>query len=81
MPILESVDVDYLLPNTTSKLQSCDAGIIAALECCCRRFQEERSVDLSEEVVEDIYKSDMLTAMLSAKQIWKELRVPMIRNS
>lgn len=73
-PTLQSVEVVFLPPNTTSRLQPCDAGIIAAMKIRYRTFQMERALDLSEEeVVSDIYKVDILSAMLALKRIWTAL--------
>eukprot|EP00171_Calliarthron_tuberculosum_P022968 IDg22968t1 len=37
LPILQNVEVHFLPPNTTSKIQLLDAGIIAALKAKFRR--------------------------------------------
>lgn len=61
VPNLKSVEVVYLPPNPTSKFSRSEAGIIAALKCCYRRFRMERAVDLYEGVIPDIYQKDLLT--------------------
>ena len=53
------VEVLFLPPYTTSKLQPLDTGIIAAMTVRYRRFQKEYAVDLSESGVDDIYKVEI----------------------
>ncbi|GMF34036.1 unnamed protein product [Phytophthora fragariaefolia] len=61
---LNSVTVVFLPPNTTSKLQRLDAGIIAALKRRYRHRQLEQALDKEEEgIVRDIYDVDQLQAM------------------
>ena len=41
LPILKHVEIEFLPPNTTSKLQPLDAGIIAEMKVLYRRHQIE----------------------------------------
>eukprot|EP00171_Calliarthron_tuberculosum_P021816 IDg21816t1 len=70
LPSLSNVELVFLPPNTTSKLQPWDAGIIASMKVHYRRFQMERALDLAEEEsVLDIYKVEILSAMLALKRV------------
>lgn len=77
---LDHVEVAFLPPNTTSKLQPLDAGIIAAMKVRYRRRQMERAVDLLDVGDMDIYKNDILTAMNWLTTIWKDVTEATIRN-
>eukprot|EP00171_Calliarthron_tuberculosum_P002433 IDg2433t1 len=80
-PAFSNVELVFLPPNTTSKLQPCDAGIIASMKVRYRSFQMERALDLAEEEsVLDIYKVDILSAMLAFKRIWNALSSSSIAN-
>lgn len=48
IPKLENVNVSFLPPNTTLRLQPMDAGIISAVKRRYRRFQYEHSLDTLE---------------------------------
>lgn len=80
LPPLGHVTVKYLPPNTTSKIQPCDAGVIAAIKANYRIFQMERAIDLTETNVRDIYSVDILSAMLAFKKIWKNMNKTVISN-
>lgn len=70
-PELLRIEGLFLSPNTTSKNQPCDAGIISALKVRYRRFQMERSIYLSEENASKIYKVCALMEILAFKNIGK----------
>jgi len=59
---LSNVEVIALPPNTTSKLQPLDAGIIAAFKCHIHRRQLVHALDALESN-KNPYKVDQLTAM------------------
>lgn len=80
IPEMDNVRVMFLPPNTTSKVQPMDAGIIAAMKMKYRRYQMERALDMSETNVRDIYKLDVLTAMRTFKEVWKEIDASTIQN-
>lgn len=46
-----------------------------------QQFKMEYAVNLSKKGIEDIYKTNALTAMLAVKRIWKAFSVSLIRNS
>lgn len=71
LPKMNNVEIVFLSPITTYKLQKCDARSTAALKLCYRNFQMERAIDLSkEEPCSDIYKVNILTVMLSVLPIF-----------
>lgn len=80
LPDLDGVEVFFLPPNITSKMQPCDAGIIANVKVRYRRSQMKRAFDLREEEVSEIYKLDVLTAKLACQKIWEKLPASTIKN-
>ena len=73
LPSLDIVEVIYLPPNTTSKPQPLDAGIIASAKTRYSRYQYERDLDCLDASESNIYKVDLLTAMKAMRWIWDEL--------
>lgn len=73
-------EVLFLPPNTTSKLQPMDAGIIAAVNMRYRRRQLERALDFIDLGEVNIYNIDQLTAMRWLKTVWEELPGHVIFN-
>lgn len=63
-PSLENVEILFLPPNTTGKLQALDAGTVAAMKVrfCQRRM--EHAVDVLDEGELNIYENDILTALV-----------------
>lgn len=57
------LDIVTLPPNTTSKLQPLDAGIIASFECQIRKRQLAYALDALEQDNPKPYKIDQLTVM------------------
>lgn len=53
----------FLPPNTTSRLQPLDAGIISVLHFHYKHRHMECAVDLADGGINDIYKVDILPAM------------------
>lgn len=82
IPELSNVTVIYFHPNTTSKLQPLDAGIIAAVKTRYRKSQLERVLDMIDigDTSDNIYKVDQLTAMRTVKSIWEQLPSKIILN-
>lgn len=61
---LENVELYFLPPSTTSKIQLCDAGIFATLKVRYRSYHMDRALDMAEdEQIKDIFKVDVLSAM------------------
>lgn len=50
MKDLTNVEVLFLPPNSTSRIQPCESGFIAALRVRYCTFQMERAFEISEEV-------------------------------
>lgn len=73
LPALCNVVVTFLPPNTTSKIQPMDAGIIAAVKVRYRKMHMERALDAIDESIKDIYKIDQLSAMKLVQTVWNEL--------
>lgn len=80
IPSLTNVTVDFLPPNTTSKLQPMDAGIIATFKTRYRKLQYERALDISQGNVDNIYKIDQLTAMKYCRAVWERMGDEVISN-
>eukprot|EP00644_Phytophthora_capsici_P016888 jgi/Phyca11/125620/e_gw1.59.230.1 len=72
---LQNVKIHFLPPNTTSKLQPLDAGIIAALKRRYRHRQLQHALDLEEAGNDgNIYAIDHLLAMKWLKSCWRNIR-------
>lgn len=80
LPLLDNVEVVFLPPNTTSKLQPLDAGIIAALKVRYRKWQYERALDYMDAKVENIYKVDQLTSMKAMRRMWDDIPASVLKN-
>jgi len=74
-----NIKIIALLPNTTSKLQPLDAGIIAAFKCHYHQRQLEYALNQLNEK-KDPYKINQLTAMKWATQAWHEVKPSTIVN-
>ena len=75
-----NVRLEHFEPNMTPFVQSCDAGIIRcfkALYCC--NFSR-RAIDLDEAGVWEIYKTDLLEAMVMTKEAWSSITLETVRN-
>lgn len=70
---LNNVEVPFLPPNTTSKFQPMDAGVIVSVKLRYRSAHMDQAIDLMEENVSEIYKIDILSAMRALKSVWVEL--------
>ena len=51
---LDSIDVKFLPPNTTTKLQPCDAGIIHSFKCHYKRLFIQNRIDAYDDVQDGI---------------------------
>lgn len=80
LPAVNNVEIMFLPPNTTSKLQPLDAGIIAATKTRYRKWQYERALDCIDAAVNNIYKVDQLTAMKALRRIWKNIPQSILHN-
>ena len=69
LPSMDNVEVIYLPPNTTSKLQPLDSGITASVKTKYRMYQYERALDCFDASESNISKLDQLTAMKAIRRI------------
>ncbi|KMS64956.1 hypothetical protein BVRB_040910, partial [Beta vulgaris subsp. vulgaris] len=67
-------------PNTTSRIQPMDAGIIAAFKKRYRSFQLGNALDRDLANETDIYKVDILKAMRWCRDAWKMVTPLTIAN-
>ena len=65
----------FLPLNTTSMIQPCDAGIIAAVKCCYRRLQMGRALDFMDMGENIIYTVDILQGIRWISQAWGKWQV------
>ncbi|XP_058113772.1 CENP-B homolog protein 2-like [Magnolia sinica] len=84
--VIENVDlghvhVHFLPPDTTSKIQPLDAGIIAAFKRRYRSYQLQHAVDLDGAGERNIYKVNELQAIRWAVAAWKSIHPNTIINS
>ena len=80
LPDLQNVEIIFLPPNTTSKIEPMDAGVIASVKARYRSERMARAVDLTDENLADFYKVDILMAMRILRKIWNNLPSETIRN-
>ncbi|KAI9922732.1 hypothetical protein PsorP6_001154 [Peronosclerospora sorghi] len=78
---LRNTTVFYLPPNTTSKLQTCDAGIIRNLKAYYRRPFNRLLLQRVEDKLPDPEKIDILEAIRITVPAWKnEVKAETIAN-
>src|SRR5437588_530076 len=78
---LPNLEIITLPPNTTSKLQPLDAGIIAALKYQIRKQQLAYALDiLDHEANPNPYKVDQLKAIRWARIAWTNMKSTVIQN-
>ena len=77
---LTNITVQALPPNTTSKVQPMDAGIIAAFKRHYRRLHLQNALDRDERGETNLYKVDQLTAMRWSLAAWSEISSATIAN-
>ncbi|CBQ70028.1 related to transposases [Sporisorium reilianum SRZ2] len=77
---LQNITIHFLPPNTTSKIQPLDAGMIACFKKHYRSKQYARALLEAELGSQDIYHMDILEAMKVSQQIWKDISTNTIRN-
>ena len=77
---LVHVNVKFLPPNCTSKIQPMDAGIISAFKRRYRRLHYQHAVDQDERGAQNIYKVDQLTAMRWVHVAWNAVSAATIAN-
>ncbi len=67
------IRLEYFKPNLTPYVQPCDAGIIRCLKAYYRRSQCLRAIELDEADEHNIYKMNLLEAMLMVKDAWENV--------
>ena len=77
---LSNVTVLFLPPNTTSRIQPMDAGIIAAFKKRYRSFHLSHAIDRDAVGEKDIYKVDILKAMRWCRSSWSAVTASTIAN-
>jgi hypothetical protein len=78
---LHNTTVLYLPPNTTSKIQPCDTGIIRSLKAYFRRRFNHLLIQRLQDKVADPEKIDVLEAMHIAVATWSmDVKLETIRN-
>lgn len=77
---LTNVTVMFFPPNTTSHIQPMDAGIIAAFKKRYRSFQLSMALDREKNDVTNIYRVDLLQAMLWCRDSWNMVTPASIKN-
>jgi hypothetical protein len=75
-----NVRLEFFEPNMTSFVQPCDAGIIRCFKALYRRNFCARAVDLDEAGERDIYKNDLLEAMMMARAAWNSISSTTIKH-
>lgn len=75
-----NIQLEYFEPNMTSFVQPLDAGIIRCFKAHYRRAFCERAIELDEAGEEDIYKINLLEAMLMSKAAWNAISQETIEN-
>src|SRR5947207_15524268 len=71
---LYSIDVKFLPPNTTTKLQPCDAGIIHSFKCHYKRLFIQNRInaydDVQDGIVKEIADYSIFDALQNAADAW-----------
>ncbi|GBB84041.1 hypothetical protein RclHR1_10690004 [Rhizophagus clarus] len=81
---LDSIDVKFLPPNTTTKLQPCDAGIIHSFKCHNKRLFIQNRIDAYDDVqdgiVEELADYTIYDALQNAAEAWSMVSPQTISN-
>src|SRR3954471_4156542 len=77
---LTNVQVEWFAANLTSHVQPIDAGIIRCFKAHYRRAFCVRALDLDDAGEHDIYKINILEAMLMAQEAWDAIEATTIKN-
>ena len=75
-----NVRLEHFKPNMTPFIQPCDAGIIRCFKALYHHNFSRREIDLDEASEREIYKTDLLEAMVMAKEAWNSVTPETIRN-
>jgi predicted DNA-binding protein YlxM (UPF0122 family) len=81
---LDSIDVKFLPPNTTTQLQPCDAGIIYSFKCHYKRlFIQDRINaydDVQDGIVKELADYTIYNALQNAAEAWSMVSRQTISN-
>ncbi|GBC12797.1 tigger transposable element-derived protein 4-like [Rhizophagus irregularis DAOM 181602=DAOM 197198] len=81
---LDSIDVKFLPPNTTTKLQPCDAGIIHSFKCHYNRLFLQNQInaydDVQDGIVEELADYTIYDALQNAAEAWSMVTSQTISN-
>ena len=81
---LDSVEVKFLPPNTTTELQPCDAGIIHSFKCHYKRLFIQNRInaydDVQDGVVEELADYTIYDALQNAAEAWSMVSSQTISN-
>ncbi|CAB5374946.1 unnamed protein product [Rhizophagus irregularis] len=81
---LDSIDVKFLPPNTTTKLQPCDAGIIHSFKCHYKRLFLQNRInaydDVQDGIVEELADYTIYDALQNAAEVWSMVTSQTISN-
>ncbi|VDB95332.1 unnamed protein product [Peniophora sp. CBMAI 1063] len=75
-----NIRLEFFEPNMTSFVQPLDAGAIRGFKGNYRLMQCLRAVELDEAGEEDLFKMDVLEAMLLAKKAWSKVTAETVQN-
>jgi len=64
----DSVDVKFLPPNTTTKLQPCDTRIIHSFKCHYKRLFIQNRIDAYDDIVEELADYTIYVALQNAAE-------------
>ena len=76
----QNVRVEFFEPNLTSHVQPCDAGIIRTVKALYRKAFCLRAIDLDDAEEREIYKINLLEAILMVKEAWAQVSSSTIAN-
>ena len=81
---LDSVKVKFLLPNTTTELQPCDAGIIHSFKCHYKHLFIQNWInaydDMQDGLVEKLSDYMIYDALQNAAEAWSMVSFQTISN-
>ncbi|CAB5360689.1 unnamed protein product [Rhizophagus irregularis] len=81
---LDSIDVKFLPPNITTKLQPCDAGIIHSFKCYYKRLFLQNRInvydDVQDGIVEELADYTIYDALQNAAEAWSMVTSQTISN-
>ncbi|CAB4378429.1 unnamed protein product [Rhizophagus irregularis] len=81
---LDSINVKFLLPNTTTALQPCDAGIIHSFKCHYKRLFIQNQIETYDNVqdgfVEKLADYNIFEALQNSEEAWSMVSAQTISN-